>query len=47
MNQYINFLNYIENETQKREESEGTFMNTLEELMVKFKEEFKKQKNER
>lgn len=38
---------YIEIESKKREECESTFVSTIEELMLKFKEEFKKEKAER
>ncbi len=45
MNQYIIILNYIENETKKREDSESTFLSTIEELMYKFRDEFRKREN--
>jgi len=38
---------YIENEGKKREESENTFVGTIEEIMKKFKGELGKEKKER
>jgi hypothetical protein len=41
------FFIYIESEAKKREECESTFVSTIEELMQKFKEEFRKERIER
>ena len=48
MNQYKIFLNfYIGNETKKRENSENNFVNTIADVMKRFKEDIKMEKNER
>ncbi len=41
------FLIYIENETKKREDSESKFVRTIENLMIKFRDEFRKERAEK